>query len=350
MITKLDLGNCYWFDPSLLVKLIARLSSSLTSLHIQGTKLCSSQIAEILSKCPQIVELSVSFSKKDNTFWLPLGSNYISGDFVQDTVKSSVFHRLESNLNRLTSLSLHGSENCFRQFLVFLWYLIIINTYFQNKIKVFNFIFIKFRFCNKSLESINLEFFHMPQDEYVEYEDFTKNLFQLSPQLPFSNSIRRVTSSKANSTGCGYTTSTILVNLVLKGSLDNRQPADGADYEDDYYPTQSERVMDVIWFPQNDAIALYRYLKDEGTGLLMTDEHWSDEDLFSKFTGITSLCLLGTPESYTLGNVFLKEAENKLTNLKLLCSPYDPQVITIQETRVSLKLMITFIDYYLLAL
>ena len=137
IITKLDLGNCYWFDPSLLVKLIARLSSSLTSLHIQGTKLCSSQIADILAACPQIVELSVSFSKKDNTFWLPLGSYHITGDFVQDTIKSSVFHGLESNLNRLTWLSLHGSENCFRQFLVFLWYLIIINTYFQNKIKVY---------------------------------------------------------------------------------------------------------------------------------------------------------------------------------------------------------------------
>jgi len=121
MVTKLDLGNCYWFDPSLLVKLITGLSSSLTSLHIQGTKLCSSQIAEILTECSQIVELSVSFSKMDKTFWLPLGSYQITGDFVQDTIKSSIFYGLKSSLNRLTWLSLHGSETCFRQFLVFLW-------------------------------------------------------------------------------------------------------------------------------------------------------------------------------------------------------------------------------------
>ena len=134
--------------------------------------------------------------------------------------------------------------------------------------------------------------------------------------------------------------------MALKDILDNQpQPADGADYEDDYYPTKSERIMDVIWFPQNDAIALYRYLKDEGTGLLMTDEEWSDEDLFLKFTGLTSLCLLGNPTEYNLCTEFLEEAENKLTNLKLLCSPYNSQVITIYFVIRNNKK-----KYYLLAL
>jgi len=183
----------------------------------------------------------------------------------------------------------------------------------------------------------------LPQDDYDGYEDFTKDLFQLSPKLPIFSSIKRVTSHR-HSNGSGFTTSTILKNLALKDILDNQpQPADGADYEDDYYPTKSERNMDVIWFPQNDAIALYRYLKDEGTGLLMTDEEWSDEDLFSKFTGLTSLCLLGNPTEYNLGTEFLGEAENKLTYLKLLCSPYDSQVITIDYViRNILKIYIIY--------
>ena len=131
-ITKLDLANCYWYDPSLLTELITGLSSSLTSLHIQGTKLSSFHVAKILKECSQIIELSVSFSDDDSSFWLTDGD---AGSWIP-SIKDTVFHTSKHNLEQLKRLSLHGTMDLlrFRNFLGFLRYLFSYFKFYYNQI------------------------------------------------------------------------------------------------------------------------------------------------------------------------------------------------------------------------
>jgi len=121
-ITKLDVGNCYWLDSSSLTQLISVVSSSLTSLHVQGTKLSSAQIAAILKECNKIDELSVSLFNDDSSFYsLPVSDmfRHRTNNTLQ-RFKSSVFHDVVSKLNQLTRLSLYGNMISFERFLVFL--------------------------------------------------------------------------------------------------------------------------------------------------------------------------------------------------------------------------------------
>lgn len=128
-VTKLDVGNCYWLDPSLLPQLITRLSASLTSLHVQGTKLSSLQVATILKECPGIVELSVSFFKDDTSFWLPGSQIPSAHEDLKVGLKSSVFQDLVAKVNQLTRLSLYGDVDSFPNFIVFLRYISLLDLY-----------------------------------------------------------------------------------------------------------------------------------------------------------------------------------------------------------------------------
>ena len=118
-ITKLDLSDCYWFDPTLLTELITGLSSSLTILHIQGTRLCSRQIADIL-KCTKLSRLSASFSFGDTTFWKD--EEFTSENTIGEALLSScTFFEMKESISKLQELSLYGGIQAFKMCVIFSW-------------------------------------------------------------------------------------------------------------------------------------------------------------------------------------------------------------------------------------
>jgi len=111
----LDLGDCYWLEPSVLTNILKQLSPTLISLKVQGTKLSSSHLAEILAECTLITQLSLSISHEDASFWLPA--------LPEEAQPRSTFFNARKTLNKLTKLSLHGDIYSFQLFLVILWYI-----------------------------------------------------------------------------------------------------------------------------------------------------------------------------------------------------------------------------------
>ncbi len=117
-LSVLDLSNCYWLNAEPLFNVILGVSSFLKSLSVQGTKLSSYHIAEILKRGHALSELSLTLHSRDSSFWIEV----LKEDEYFETeidLNSCVFFELQEKLNKLSYVALHG--DCLVMFTAFLW-------------------------------------------------------------------------------------------------------------------------------------------------------------------------------------------------------------------------------------
>lgn len=117
-LSVLDLSNCYWLNAEPLFNVILVVSSSLKSLSIQGTKLNSYHVAEILKRSHVLSELSLTLSSRDSSFWVEVLKE---DDYFETEIDLNVcvFFKLQEILSMLSYVALHG--DCLVKFTAFLW-------------------------------------------------------------------------------------------------------------------------------------------------------------------------------------------------------------------------------------
>lgn len=116
---EIDFSHCYWFNSTSLVKLLSLVSPTLTSLSVCGTNMKSNDLALVLRKCPNIIDLSLTFDGNDSSFWkVPLAEDEDDAQFL---LVNSIFFDMQNDIGKLKRLALYGDSSSFIIFRVFLW-------------------------------------------------------------------------------------------------------------------------------------------------------------------------------------------------------------------------------------